>query len=65
MYDFLLVTQGWPLVRVESGAKLIYFQSRGILQIVREILNIKKVREFHNLGQNIWVVAGILSIFVC
>ena len=63
---------GWPLVREKSGK--FDFSSRsgkshGICKLVREISKIKKVREksgnFMIWAKNIWVEAGILSIFKC
>ena len=57
----------------KSQGNLIFLQGQGkvrkFCKFVREILNIKKVREksgnFIIWAKNIWVVVGILSIFKC
>ena len=47
-----------------SQGNLIFLQGQGkvreFCKLVREILNTKKVREFHNFGPK-YVVAGILT----
>ena len=57
----------------KSQGNLIFLQGQGkvreFCKLVRIILNIKKVREKSGNSitctKNIWVVAGILSIFKC
>ena len=53
----------------KSQGNLIFLQSQGkvkeFCKLVREILNIKTSGNFIIWAKNIWVVAGILSIFKC